>query len=274
MRYLYKITNLLNNKVYIGQSYSEIERWRQHKYAARSKPRQYIDCAIKKYGEEHFTYEVIAMSLTQENCHLTEIELIKQYNSRDRRFGYNVSAGGDEVWNKGLSKENHPFYGKHHSDESRKKISEALSGEKHHLYGKHHSNETLQKMSDIKTDKIFSEEHKSNISKSKSGENNPWFGITRSEETRQKMSKAHKGKTHTLESKVKMSDSRKGKSQTEETKQKISLSLQGENAPNAKLSNNQRLEIIEKRKSKIPIKILMEKYGVSKQTIIRISKKK
>ena len=273
MRYLYKITNLLNGRVYIGQSYSEIERWRQHKYAARSSPRQYIDCAIKKYGVINFIYEVIAVSLTQEDGHLTEIELIKQYNSRDRNFGYNISPGGDEIWNKGLPKEQHPMYGKRHSIESRKKMSEALSGENHPLYGKSHVPATIEKMSLVKLGKVCSEEHRNNISKSKTGANNPNFGTHHSDEWNLKISISNTGKIRSEVSKKKQSITRTGFTVSEDTKIKISHSMLGEMAPLAKLSNVQRIEILNKKQNGISAESLAKEYNVSKKTIHEIVKK-
>ena len=65
--------------------------------------------------------------------------------------------------------EKHPMYGKHHSDETRRKMSEALKGENHPFYGKHHSDETRRKMSEAQKRK------------------------PKSEETRRKISEAHKG---------------------------------------------------------------------------------
>jgi group I intron endonuclease len=128
MYYLYKITNLLSGKVYIGQSTKETERWRQHKYFARKKPIQYIHLAMAKYGVDNFTYEVIATCTTQENTDETEATLITQYDSRNKDHGYNIDPGGEFAWNRGLQKEQQPMYGKHHSEESKKKISESNMG--------------------------------------------------------------------------------------------------------------------------------------------------
>lgn len=49
--------------------------------------------------------------------------------------------------------ENHPNFGKHHSDETIRKISEATKGEKHHNYGKPRSKETIRKMSEAQKGK-------------------------------------------------------------------------------------------------------------------------
>ena len=68
---------------------------------------------------------------------------------------------------------------KHHSAETRKKMSESKKEENNPLFGKHHSAEALNKMSE-----------------SKKGENHPMFGKHRSEETRKKISEANKGKNY------------------------------------------------------------------------------
>lgn len=68
------------------------------------------------------------------------------------------------------------FKGRKHTEESKRKMSEKTSGEKNGFYGKHHSEESIQKMRDAKI----------NIS----GENHPMFGKHHNEETRRKMSEA------------------------------------------------------------------------------------
>jgi group I intron endonuclease len=265
MKYLYKITNLLNNKVYIGQSYSETERWRQHKYCARSKPKQYIDRTMKKYGISNFIYEVIAIALSQEDTDFTEIELIKQFNSQDRNFGYNISPGGDKIWNEGLPKEKHPMFGRHHSEESKKKISEANSGK---LVGPC-TEERKRKISEANKGKTFSSIHKKKLSDAKLGKSREKM----SEEVRQKIAKANTGKTQSEELRKKQSEQRMGFLVSDEVKRKISLALKGENGPNSKLSNIQCLEIIEKKKNGISAVNLAIEYKVSKKTIHNIVKK-
>ena len=81
--------------------------------------------------------------------------------------------------------------GKHHSDETRKKLREAKKGEKNPFYGKHHSDETRKKLSEA------------NI-----GENNPMYGKHHSEETKKKLSEARKNISE--ETKKKMGEANKG----------------------------------------------------------------
>jgi group I intron endonuclease len=96
MHYLYKITDALNNKVYIGQTIDNKKRWMQHKaYAKRpDKTGQYIHRAMAKYGVENFSFEIIATCQTQEDADETESLLIIQYNSRSKDYGYNLMVGG------------------------------------------------------------------------------------------------------------------------------------------------------------------------------------
>ena len=94
--YLYRITNTINNKKYIGQSIDTIRRWYEHKRAAKNeKPNMLISSAIKKYGSENFQFEVIAACKSYDDANYLEEELIKQHNSLARNgFGYNLSLGG------------------------------------------------------------------------------------------------------------------------------------------------------------------------------------
>jgi group I intron endonuclease len=129
MHRLYKITNTLNNKVYIGQSNNEIRRWRQHtRFAKQERPLQYVHRAMAKYGIDNFVCEVIAMCLTQEDADEAEIQLIKQYDSQNKGKGYNIASGGDHPWNAGLPKEQQPMYGKKQSEYFIARMTEVHGG--------------------------------------------------------------------------------------------------------------------------------------------------
>ena len=66
-------------------------------------------------------------------------------------------------------------------------------GENHPLFGKHHSAETRLKMSEANKGKHLSEEHRQKLSESRRGENHPFFGKHLSEEHRRKLSMSFKG---------------------------------------------------------------------------------
>ena len=78
------------------------------------------------------------------------------------------------------------------SESHRRKISEALKGENHPMYGKHHSDETRRKMAEAKKGKKHTEEWRRKISEALKGKPSPRKGVTLSEETRQKMREAAK----------------------------------------------------------------------------------
>lgn len=92
--HIYKITNIANNKVYIGQSINPKDRWRNHLWYANNKQEQYIHCAMAKYGVDKFTFEVIDECNSQQEVDEAEDKYINQYNSRDKEFGYNLKPGG------------------------------------------------------------------------------------------------------------------------------------------------------------------------------------
>lgn len=142
---IYKITNLMNNKIYIGQTTQTLkERMRAHlKDYKRNLP---IDVDLYKYGIENFKVEVIDNATNKEELDQKEIYYIKLYNSKYPN-GYNLSDGGSTT------------KGYHHRQESKdkmrevkrkcgKKISEAYIGEGNPFYGKKHSEESKKKMSE------------------------------------------------------------------------------------------------------------------------------
>uniref|UniRef100_A0A6M3M4E2 Nuclease associated modular domain-containing protein n=1 Tax=viral metagenome TaxID=1070528 RepID=A0A6M3M4E2_9ZZZZ len=85
----------------------------------------------------------------------------------------------------------HPFYGKHHTEETKKKISEHNA---HFWKGKHLSAEARKKLSIAHTGKIVSEESKQKNREKHLGKNSVLFGKHLSAETRKKISIAKKGK--------------------------------------------------------------------------------
>lgn len=139
-----------SNKHYVGITSQKPEkRWRNgrgYKYNT------YFTNAINKYGWNNFQHEVIASNLTEDEAKNFEKILIRELKSNNEEYGYNLTEGGDGTCGVRRYGEDNHFYGKHHSDETKKIMKENhphLSGEDNHFYGKHHSDEVRQKMSRI-----------------------------------------------------------------------------------------------------------------------------
>lgn len=90
---IYKITNNINGKVYIGQTIQDVrKRWRRH--CAPTSRKSLIGTALFKYKKENFTFEVIDETPTDVN-ELNNLEkyYIRQFNTTSPN-GYNLTEGG------------------------------------------------------------------------------------------------------------------------------------------------------------------------------------
>ena len=88
--YIYKITNEINNKIYIGQtSRNIVERFSEHKRATSNQP---LYNAMRKYGIDNFSLELVE-ECSQENVDEREIYYINKYDSY--KNGYNATMGGE-----------------------------------------------------------------------------------------------------------------------------------------------------------------------------------
>lgn len=97
MHSLYKFTNLINDKSYIGISKEINKRKRRHILDSKQENPPYpLHRAIKKYGEGVFTFEILIENIASlSNACLLEIENIKKYDSYNS--GYNLTLGGEGV---------------------------------------------------------------------------------------------------------------------------------------------------------------------------------
>lgn len=93
--FIYKITNSVNGKVYIGQTVSKVStRWSAHKRNARKSLNNfYITRAIQKYGEGTFVIETLA-EVASEWLDALEVAFIFACKAQDCAFGYNLNVGG------------------------------------------------------------------------------------------------------------------------------------------------------------------------------------
>ena len=91
--FIYKITNKINNKCYIGQTTKDVNiRFKRHLNDALSnRLNTNLACAIRKYGKDAFTIETIEQVYTQEELDDREIYWIHYYDSL--KNGYNMTDG-------------------------------------------------------------------------------------------------------------------------------------------------------------------------------------
>lgn len=178
MGYIYLRTNKENGKKYVGQVTTKRFKARQTEWKCLKQPYagNVINNARNKYGIDAFDFEIIK-ECKDEELNQWEMYYIKELNTKVP-YGYNMTDGGNSVCS--------------HSEETRKRISDANKGKK------------------------FSEEHKRHISESKKGikhtaeqnnkhsermkcEKNPFWGKHHTEETKRKISETKKGKKRPID---------------------------------------------------------------------------
>lgn len=208
----------------MGQTMNSLER-RIIEHISRAKKGNYpIRRAIKKYGIQSFEFAIIDQASSKEILDAKECYWIANYNCQVPN-GYNLTGGGEGI------------FGYHHSEETRRKISDAHRGT-------HPTEETRHKMSKAKKGKWGGEK---SCWFGKTGEKHPRFGKHHTVETRKKMSEAHMGeknpmfgkpstkgmqdKHHTNEARQKISAIGMGKHHTEETRKKMSATRTGKKHP-------------------------------------------
>lgn len=183
---IYKITNTINNKAYIGSSKSIKRRWQNHKVSLKNNKHhsQYLQRSYNKYKKENFIFKIL-LFCSEKDLLFFETRALKFFNSLDNVYGYNcktpmrcdLEGSNLDDWKEKLSQthisrgcsvgENNPFFGKRHTEEAKHRMSKSKQGlyvgKKSVLFGKHPSVEARQKMSDSRPDI--------------SGKNNPMYGV-------------------------------------------------------------------------------------------------
>lgn len=204
---IYKITNLTNNKAYIGFTSNFKNRMREHKKGYLNSTSDSYNCvfyrALRKYGYENFTFEQIYQSKDKHHT-LKEMEpyFIDKYRTYvgfDDCNGYNMTVGGEGAPGITLTDEHKKFL----SELQIRRFSDKNNRDKH--------SESMKKWWEE-----FPEERKAEASKKRSEKlmgNNRASGMTysHSEDAKRKISEANLGKIFTQESIEKLKVNRKGK---------------------------------------------------------------
>lgn len=142
MKYtIYKTTNTVNNKIYIGKHQTENIN---DSYLGSGVS---LEKAVKKYGKESFVKEILYVFDNEEEMNSKEKELVTEEFIK-RKDNYNKSLGGEGGSN---------FKGKKHTDETKQKLSEIA---KKRIY----SEETRNKISEGNRKRVISEETKLKLS--------------------------------------------------------------------------------------------------------------
>jgi group I intron endonuclease len=178
---IYKTTNLVNGKQYIGRD-------------GRNNPNYLgsgilLQRAIKKYGKENFKKEILEECNSDEILSKREEYWLNYYDAGNNPNFYNMhnySHGGASPSIQTRQKTSMSLLGRKISDEHRKKISAGRIGIVF-------SEDTRKKMSLSHFGKVASEETKIKMSKSRMGELNHWYGKKLSEDHRKKLSESHMG---------------------------------------------------------------------------------
>lgn len=154
---IYKIKNLINGKIYIGQTGNKYPntRWSAHKLNYKHKKNHPLYNSMNKYGVENFTFEIIERDIDIKNLSEKEIDYIKNLQCL-YPFGYNLTTGGEAVRGEsnpmfGKFGDKNPNYGNRWTDEQKQKArilklgTPGLSGEKNPMYGKKAWNNGIKK---------------------------------------------------------------------------------------------------------------------------------
>lgn len=213
---IYKITNTVNNKCYIGQAVNLRSRIKGHLSCIKKNYNYPLYHSIRKHNVENFELEILVQgNFSKTELNDLEIDFIRLYNSIDRLYGYNLTAGGEGVVGLKHSQKTKEKIGKlskgrKHSEETKKLIGLKSKGRN---LGYKHSEETKEKFRQAKIGKKLSKEHREKISKIHKGK------IT-SQETKEKMRKSSLGKITSEETKNKQRDIKLGKKLTPESIEK------------------------------------------------------
>jgi len=203
---IYKTTNLLNNKIYIGQdSNNNPEYFGSGLQLLR---------AIKKYGKKNFKKEILEECTSRNLLDEREVYWIKFYNSVDREIGYNITEGGNsaglkkgyEISRKGLYNYWVEKYGKKQADmmwDAKKKKNSEANKKNGTVFNKRIYQHWIEKYGEEEANKRLKKKKEKLIEYNKKKKEEGWC---HSEESKNKIAEANKNRVISDETRKKQSD--------------------------------------------------------------------
>lgn len=197
--YVYRITNIILEKHYYGVRSSECMPSDDIgvKYFNSSKDKEFINDQRK--NPSNYRYKIIRVYSSRDLAVKLEIRLHNKFNVGVNESFYNRAKQTSVGWDTtGISStpligEKNGMYGKTHTEEVRKKLSEAAKGNTN-WKDRQHTCETKEKISAARALQTISQETKDKWSKNRSGAGNAMFGKKHSDESKRKMSESKKGR--------------------------------------------------------------------------------
>jgi group I intron endonuclease len=155
---IYKLTCLMNNKCYIGQTANFERRKKDHiSKLSHQKANRYLQKDWNEYSEYNFEWKILGYCNSIEEIAETEAQCKLFFNSLDRNYGYNILLYDiDYCKNPGSRRKGKKLEEIFEIDkviEWKENCRKASSGENNGMYGRHHTEQTCQQISDIRKQK-------------------------------------------------------------------------------------------------------------------------
>ena len=240
---LYCHTHTESGRRYIGLTkLTMLKRWNQHLNNAskkRGKGCHHFWNAIRKYGPQAFSHEVLEVCTSLEVANLAEECWIEFFDTRNREKGFNLTRGGKHTPHSSRNPWDRPEYREKACAASKRRwenpeFRAKMSARDYDTSGLHRP-ESIEKLRSIQSSPEFRAEASRRMSK-----------VMSDPVVKAKISKSARGRVLTDEQRASISSRMKGHRKSEEVKGKVSASLRGRS-----LSEETRLKISEARKRQV-----------------------
>lgn len=245
---IYKITNTINNKFYIGSAVNLYDRFLHHRKRLRGNyhNNQYLQRAFNKYGEDKFIFEIIETIDNKDNLLSLEQEWLDRTKCYTVTIGYNLAKNATA-----------PMLGKKWSEEQREKFKKSRTGKKM-------PRDVVERLRQQRIGKKITDDHRYKLHE---GNRKYWTDDNRKRKSEQ-MKDMYRDNPNLKKANI---EHLKGREKTKEERKAISKRKQGSNHHNATLTENEVVEIKIMIRDGFKKKEIAEKFDVSINVIYRIA---